>query len=116
MRKTNIICTLGPSTDDPQILREMIHAGMDVARFNFSHGSHEEHKARLAQLKKLRKELYRPVAALLDTKGPEIRLKEFAGGAAVSGTDCSDAAGFTRRLRVFYRGRNICGKQRRTSS
>ena len=83
MRKTKIICTLGPSTDDPQILREMIHAGMDVARFNFSHGSHEEHKARLAQLKKLRKELYRPVAALLDTKGPEIRLKEFAGGAAV---------------------------------
>ena len=80
MRKTKIICTLGPSTDDPKILEAMMDSGMDVARFNFSHGTHAEHKVRLELLKKLRKEKNLPVAALLDTKGPEIRLKTFAEG------------------------------------
>ena len=80
MRKTKIVCTLGPSTDKEGVLREMILAGMNVARFNFSHGSHEEHKTRLDTLKALREELHRPVAAMLDTKGPEIRLKSFANG------------------------------------
>ena len=81
MRKTKIVCTLGPSTDREGVLREMILAGMNVARFNFSHGTHEEHKARLDTLKALREELDAPVAAMLDTRGPEIRLKDFAGGA-----------------------------------
>ena len=80
MRKTKIVCTLGPSTDREGILREMIRAGMNVARFNFSHGTHAEHKARLDALKALREELDAPVAAMLDTKGPEVRLKDFAGG------------------------------------
>ena len=80
MRKTKIVCTLGPSTDREGVLREMIRAGMNVARFNFSHGTHAEHKARLDALKALREELDAPVAAMLDTKGPEVRLKDFAGG------------------------------------
>ena len=80
MRKTKIICTLGPSTDKGDVLRELIANGMNVARFNFSHGSYEEHGGRLANLKALREELGKPVAAMLDTKGPEIRLKEFKNG------------------------------------
>ena len=79
-RKTKIVCTLGPATDGDGILRQMLEAGMNVARFNFSHGSHEEHKRRLDALKALRQELDLPVAAMLDTKGPEVRLKSFAGG------------------------------------
>ena len=80
MRKTKIVCTLGPATDREGVLREMMLAGMNVARFNFSHGTHAEHKARLDALKALREELDAPVAAMLDTKGPEVRLKDFAGG------------------------------------
>ena len=80
MRKTKIICTLGPSTDQEGVLRELVANGMNVARFNFSHGDHEEQLGRLQMLQKLRKELKRPVAALLDTKGPEIRLRDFTDG------------------------------------
>lgn len=80
LRKTKIVCTLGPSTDDEKVLRRLIEEGMNVARFNFSHGSHEEQMGRLKMLRKLRDELKRPVAALLDTKGPEIRLREFTEG------------------------------------
>nr|WP_325194618.1 pyruvate kinase [uncultured Oscillibacter sp.] len=80
MRKTKIVCTLGPATDREGVLREMMKAGMNVARFNFSHGTHPEHQARLEVLKALREELNLPVAAMLDTKGPEIRLKSFASG------------------------------------
>ncbi|MDL2218879.1 pyruvate kinase [Ruminococcaceae bacterium OttesenSCG-928-O06] len=82
MRKTKIVCTLGPATDGEGVLREMILAGMDVARFNFSHGTHEEQLARLTRLKALREELGVPVAALLDTKGPEVRLGNFKNGKA----------------------------------
>ena len=82
MRKTKIVCTLGPSTDREEVLRDMILSGMNVARFNFSHGNYDEHRRRLDALKKIRTELGVPVAALLDTKGPEIRLKQFAGGKA----------------------------------
>ncbi len=74
MRKTKIICTLGPSTDKDGIMEALIREGMDVARFNFSHGTHEEQKVRLDNLKQLRKQYDRPIAALLDTKGPEIRI------------------------------------------
>ena len=80
MRKTKIICTLGPSTDKEGVLRDLIANGMNVARFNFSHGSHEEHLGRFEKLKAIREELGKPVAALLDTKGPEIRLKDFKNG------------------------------------
>lgn len=80
MRKTKIVCTLGPATDREGVLRGMILAGMNVARFNFSHGTHAEHKVRLDALKALREELDAPVAAMLDTKGPEVRLKSFDGG------------------------------------
>ena len=80
MRKTKIICTLGPSTDSEETLRQMVAAGMNVARFNFSHGTYEEHLARLALLRKVRNEAEEPIAALLDTKGPEIRLRDFKGG------------------------------------
>ncbi len=83
IRKTKIVCTLGPATDKEGVLRQLIEEGMDVARFNFSHGSHQEQLGRLNQLRTIRKELGRPVAALMDTKGPEIRLKEFAEGKVV---------------------------------
>ena len=76
-RKTKIICTLGPSAVKGDTLRKMILAGMDVARFNFSHDIHENHLIRLEQLKALREELGLPIAAMLDTKGPEIRLGDF---------------------------------------
>ena len=78
MRKTKIICTLGPATD--AVLPEMIKAGMNVARMNFSHGSHEEHKARMDAVKAARKELGMPVGIMLDTKGPEIRTKTYKDG------------------------------------
>ena len=80
LRKTKIVCTLGPATDREGILRQMMLAGMNVARFNFSHGSHEEHHRRLEALKALREELDLPIAAMLDTKGPEIRLRTFEKG------------------------------------
>ena len=80
MRKTKIICTLGPSTDKDGVLRELIANGMNVARFNFSHGSHAEQLARLNMFKKVRDTLGAPVATILDTKGPEIRIKTFADG------------------------------------
>ncbi len=77
LRKTKIICTLGPSTDTEEMMRELVVNGMDVARMNMSHGSHEEQRRRANIIKKLRRELNRPVALLLDTKGPEIRTKKF---------------------------------------
>ena len=80
MRKTKIICTMGPSTDKEGILEQLAIEGMDVARFNFSHGDHEEQKGRLERLKAIRAKINRPIAALLDTKGPEIRIREFANG------------------------------------
>ena len=80
MRKTKIVCTMGPSTDKPGILRQLLENGMDVARFNFSHGDYEEHKGRLDALRALTEEMDLPVAAMLDTKGPEIRLGVFANG------------------------------------
>ena len=77
MRKTKIVCTLGPSTDDEKVLEQLINNGMNVARCNFSHGSHEEHKGRMDKVKKLRTKCDKPVALLLDTKGPEIRTGNF---------------------------------------
>ena len=73
MKKTKIICTMGPNTNDAGLMRALVQNGMDIARFNFSHGDHEEQKDRMDMLKKIREEENKPVAILLDTKGPEIR-------------------------------------------
>lgn len=83
MRKTKIICTLGPATEDDQVLRELMIEGMNVARFNFSHGEHDQHERNLQRVSRLREELGLPIAALLDTKGPEIRVKDFKDGKVV---------------------------------
>ena len=80
MRKTKIICTMGPSTDKGDVMEQLVREGMDVARFNFSHGPHDEQRGRIQKLRELRKKYDRPVAALLDTKGPEIRLGCFKDG------------------------------------
>lgn len=80
MRKTKIICTMGPATDDIEVLKEMIHAGMNVARFNFSHGSHDEHLQRINLVRDARSQLGKPVSLMLDTKGPEIRTGTYASG------------------------------------
>ena len=73
MKKTKIICTMGPNTNDRELMKKLVKNGMDIARFNFSHGDHEEQKARMDMLKAIREEVGKPVAILLDTKGPEIR-------------------------------------------
>ncbi len=83
MRKTKIVCTIGPACNNKNTLREMITAGMNVARLNFSHGDHEYHKNNIDMIKELRKEMHVPIAIMLDTKGPEIRLKSFKNGAAM---------------------------------
>ena len=80
MRRTKIVCTMGPATDSEETLRDLMLAGMDVARLNFSHGTHEEALERINRIKKVREELDIPVAILLDTKGPEIRIKDFREG------------------------------------
>ena len=77
MRKTKIICTIGPASESEDMIRELCKAGMNVARLNFSHGSHEEHKARVERIKKVRAELDLPIAIMLDTKGPEYRIGVF---------------------------------------
>lgn len=80
MRKTKIICTIGPASQSEEKLRELMLAGMNVARFNFSHGDHEEQRGKYERMRNVSRELNLPVAALLDTKGPEIRLRDFEGG------------------------------------
>ena len=88
-KRTKIVCTLGPATDDDAIVRGMLKAGMDVARFNCSHGSHEEHAARLERLRRVRAELDSPCAMLLDTRGPEIRTGLLLDGKPVALTSGS---------------------------
>jgi len=80
MLKTKIICTLGPATDDEEVLRKLMQNGMNVARLNFSHGTHEEHEVRIKTFKKIRAEFGFPVALMLDTRGPEVRLGTFKDG------------------------------------
>ena len=80
MRKTKIVCTIGPATESEDQLRALMLAGMNVARLNFSHGTHDEHKVRIDRIKKVRDELGLPVAILLDTKGPEYRIRTFEDG------------------------------------
>lgn len=109
LRKTKIICTLGPSTSDENIVRELMLAGMNVARFNFSHGTHAEHKVRYDQVDKLRNELHLPTATLLDTKGPEIRLglidgnkTELVKGETITLT-IDDILGTKERVSISYK-------------
>ena len=110
LRKTKIICTLGPAVDSEEKVRALIRGGMNAARFNFSHGSHEEHLARLNRLKAVRDAMGRPVATILDTKGPEIRIKSFAeksvtlnaGDAFTLTTD--EVEGDSTRVSVTYAG------------
>ena len=108
-RRTKIICTLGPATDNETVMRALIKEGMNVARFNFSHGSHEEQMGRLKMLRRLRTELKKPVAALLDTKGPEIRLAEFETGKTELKTGqrftltTDDISGTDERVSITYK-------------
>ena len=83
MRQTKIICTMGPSVDSDEKIRELILAGMDAARFNFSHGSYDEHKARMDRVKRISKELKQQIPLILDTKGPEIRVRDFENGSVI---------------------------------
>ena len=80
MRKTKIVCTIGPASRDRETLRRMLQAGMNVARVNFSHGTHEDHRQTIAAFREVRDELGLPAAVLLDTKGPEIRIRDFERG------------------------------------
>ena len=80
MRKTKIVCTIGPASESEEMIEKLINAGMNVARLNFSHGSHEEHKGRIDTIRKVAKRLDKTVALLLDTKGPEIRTHNMKDG------------------------------------
>lgn len=80
MRKTKIICTVGPACADESVMEAMLLSGMNIARFNFSHGDHAYHKDMMEKFRRVRDRLHLPAAVLLDTKGPEIRLRTFAGG------------------------------------
>ena len=108
MRKTKIICTLGPAVDSEEMIRKLILAGMNAARFNFSHGTHESHLAQLTKLKRVRDELGIPVAAIMDTKGPEIRIKTFKDGRIELKKDdiftltTADCEGDATRVSVTY--------------
>lgn len=98
MKKTKIVCTLGPATDNDDILRELIRNGMDCARFNFSHGDYESHKARYEQVKRIREELGVPIPVILDTKGPEVRVKSFKDGKTAELKKGNDFTLTTREL------------------
>ena len=108
MRKTKIVCTLGPATDNYATIKKLIKAGMNVARVNMSHGSYEEHGKRINMIKEARKELGVPVAILMDSKGPEIRIKRFENGAAELGEGdyftltTDDVLGNNARVSVTY--------------
>ncbi|MBR5094153.1 MAG: pyruvate kinase, partial [Oscillospiraceae bacterium] len=80
MRMTKIVCTIGPSSEKPEVFRQMCLEGLNVARLNFSHGTHEEHQKKIDMIKAIREELGLPIAIMLDTKGPEYRIRTFKGG------------------------------------
>ena len=110
LRKTKIICTLGPAVDSEDMVRALIRGGMNAARFNFSHGSHAEHLERLNRLKAVRDAMGRPIATILDTKGPEIRIRSFAEKSVTltAGEDFTlttdDVVGDNTRVSVTYAG------------
>ena len=108
MRKTKIICTLGPATDDREVLRRLFSNGMNVARLNFSHGSHDEHLKRVDLFKEIRDNLGLPVGLMLDTRGPEIRIRQFAerevtlAAGSVFTFTVEDVPGTDRMVSVAY--------------
>lgn len=108
MRKTKIVCTIGPASESIEKLTELIEAGMNVARLNFSHGDFEEHGARIENIRKAGKTLGKDIAILLDTKGPEIRTRTVENGSIelVAGTDLivsmEDIVGNTEKISVTY--------------
>ena len=110
MRKTKIICTIGPASANEETLTQMCQAGMNVARLNFSHGSHQEHKEKIDLIKRVREKLELPIAIMLDTKGPEYRIKTFAGGSVEVATGATfiftteDVEGDEHRVAVNYAG------------
>lgn len=111
MKRTKIICTMGPNTNDPALMRALAENGMDVARFNFSHGDYEEQRTRLEALKSIRDELNLPIAALLDTKGPEIRTGILQDGRKVTLKEgetytltTDDIVGDDKRGHITYEG------------
>ncbi len=111
MKKTKIICTMGPGSDNEEILRKLVRGGMDIARFNFSHGTHEEQKIRMDRLKRIRDEEKKPIAILLDTKGPEIRTGVLKDGKRVSLKEgefitltSENIAGDEKRVSITYPG------------
>ena len=110
MRKTKIVCTIGPASSSPEVIRQMCLAGMNVARLNFSHGTQEQHLEKINTIKQVRSELGLPVAILLDTKGPEYRIKTFENGKIVLKdgdlfTFTSDEIiGNDKRVSVNYKG------------
>lgn len=110
MRKTKIVCTIGPSCSDEETLTKMCRAGMNVARLNFSHGTHEEHREKLKLIKKVREKLNLPIAIMLDTKGPEYRIKTFKNGkVSLNEQDIfcfttDEIAGDENRVSVSYKG------------
>ena len=109
MRKTKIVCTIGPACADEAVLREMCRVGMNVARLNFSHGTHEDHKENIDKLKRIRKELDQPLAIMLDTKGPEYRIGLFQNGKATLRAGerftftAADVLGDETRVSVSYK-------------
>ena len=109
MRKTKIVCTIGPSSNNVETLKAMCRAGMNVARLNFSHGSHEDHKKNIDMIKAVREELGIPLAILLDTKGPEYRIGRFENGKETieDGADFTftteDILGDATRVSVSYK-------------
>ena len=105
MRKTKIVCTIGPASDDEKTFEQMCLNGLNVARLNFSHGTHEEHRRRIDMIKKVREKLDAPIALMLDTKGPEYRIGSFADSpVTVRAGDC-----FT------FTSRNITGDEHTVS-
>ena len=111
MKKTKIVCTMGPNADNEQVMRTLVREGMDIARFNFSHGTHEEQKERMNELKKIREEEGKHIAILLDTKGPEIRtsvLKDSKKVQLVEGAEfvltTEEIVGDAQRVSITYKG------------
>ena len=104
MKKTKIVCTIGPASDSEEVLRELFKEGLNVCRLNFSHGTHEEHQIRIDRIKKIRQELNLPIAIMLDTKGPEIRLKNFG----VASVMLSKGQQFTLTTRDILGDEKIC--------
>lgn len=110
MRRTKIICTIGPASDSPEVFEKLCHAGMNVARLNFSHGTHEEHQKRIDMIKSVREKLSLPIAILLDTKGPEYRVGTFCDGSVTLKEGdkfvfcVDDVIGDNERVSVNYKG------------